>query len=194
MTGLLEAVRDILEPERIVPAPMTLDEEAEASRCPPVQVRGATEHWALRLRSDDHLPILAALAKEHSVRRLPDYLVFSEPRVPAQRPEDVALQVLVCELKSSAVGAESALAQVQLGKLLAEYLVRVAAHTLGESEAPKLWCCGLIASPEFPASLLAKGSMRPGKVELPNRFDKLSRMRIYHSPGGVDLRLESFFS
>lgn len=194
MTNLLEAVRRIIDPARIVRAPVVLQEEAKTSRCEPIQVRSSAESWTLRLQSDDHLPVLAALGKEHSVRRLPDYIVFSEPPVSAQRPEDVALHVLVCELKSSATGAGEALAQVQLGKLLAEYLLRVAAHSVGGSEAPKVWCCGLIASPEFPASMLNKGSTRPGKVEPPGQFDKLSRMRIYRSPGGGEIHLASFFS
>jgi len=193
MTSVLEAVQRIIDPARIVPAPVILSEEAETSRCKPIRVHSAAESWALRLQSDDHLRVLAALSKEHSVRRLPDYLVFSEPRVPAQRSEDVALNILVCELKSSATGAGEALAQVQLGKLLAEYLLRVAVHSVGESEIPKVWCCGLIASPEFPASMLTKGSTRPGKVEHPSQYDKLSKMRIYRSPGGGEIQLESFF-
>lgn len=191
MTSLLEAVKEVVEEARVAQAPLTLEEQAEASRCLPLQVRGASPHWALRLQSDDHLPVLGS---QHSVRRLPDYLVFSEPRTPVERPDDVALQVLVCELKSSEAGVESALAQVQLGKLLAEYLVRLAGHTMGQSEAPKIWCCGLIASPELPPTLMAKGNIRPGKVELPYRFDKLSRMRIYRSRGGAELWLESFFA
>jgi hypothetical protein len=193
MTSVLEAVRHIIDPARIVSAPVILTEEAETSHCEPIRVRSGTESWALRLQSDDHLRVLAPLSKEHSVRRLPDYLVFSEPRVPAQRPDDVALNILVCELKSGATGAGEALAQVQLGKLLAEYLLRVAAHSVGEAEAPKVWCCGLIASPEFPASMLAKGSTRPGKVEHPSQFDKLSRMRIYRHPGGGEIQMESLF-
>jgi hypothetical protein len=195
MTSVLEAVQRIIDPARIVPAPVKLTEDAETSRCEPIRVRSAAKNWALRLQSDDHLRILAPLSKEkgQSVRRLPDYLVFSEPRVPAQRTNDTALYILVCELKSGATGAEEALVQVQLGKLLAEYLLQVAAHSMGRSEAPKIWCNGLIASPEFPASMLTKGSTRPGKVEYPNQRDKLSGMHIYHHPGGGEIQLESFF-
>jgi len=195
MTSVLEAVQHIIDPARVVQAPVILSEEAETSRCEPIRVHSTAKNWALRLQSDDHLRILAPLSKEqgHSVRRLPDYLVFSEPGVPPQRPEDTALYILVCELKSGATGAGEALAQVQLGKLLAEYLLRVAAHSMGKSEAPKVWCNGLIASPEFPTSMVSKGSTRPGKVEYPNEFDKLSRMRIYRSPAGGVIQLESFF-
>lgn len=193
MTDWLEAVRGVVDPRRIVAAPLQLTEEAERSRCEPVLVRYSGESWALRLRDGDHLPVLAELPKERSVRRLPDYLVFSAPREPATRPDDVALQVLVCEMKSSATGADDALPQVQFGKLAAEYLVRVSAHALGLPEPPKLWCCGLIVSPELPPSLMSKGKTRPGKVEPPNMFDKLSCMRVFMVPGGGELRLESLY-
>jgi len=194
MTRLLESVREIVDPSRITELPGELTEESATSRCGPVRVRHAGASWALRLKDGDHLPVLAELSKERSVRRLPDYVVFSEPRSPAQRPDDVALNILVCELKSSVAGAASAWAQVQLGKLLAEYLVRVAVHSLGESEVPGLWCCGLIASPELPTNMVAKGNTRPGRVEHPNKFDKLTRMRVYYVPGGGEIHLESFFS
>lgn len=193
MTGLLEALHEILDPDRHVLAPVTLEEPAKANKCEPLNLRSEQPHWALRLQSEDHLRVLAALAPERSVRKLPDYLVFSEPSIPPVRPEDVALRVLVCELKSGATGAEKGLLQVQLGKLLAEYLVRLAVHFMGESDMPKLWCCGLIASPQLPSNLLTKGGTRPGKVEPLNRFDKRSRMRIFYSPGGQELHLESLF-
>jgi hypothetical protein len=106
---------------------------------------------------------------------------------------DETLRILVCELKSSAAGADSAVPQLRLGKLLAEYLIRVAAHSAGRAGPPKAWCCGLIASPAFPAAMLAKGCTRPGKVEFPNSLDKLSSMRIHQMPGGGEIRLESFF-
>ncbi|HSO00424.1 MAG TPA: hypothetical protein VLS89_19165 [Candidatus Nanopelagicales bacterium] len=117
MTDWLEAVRGVVDPRRIVAAPLMLTEEAERSRCEPILVRYSGESWALRLRDGDHLPVLAELPKARSVRKLPDYLVFSAPRTPGTRPDDMALQVLVCELKSSATGADAALPQVQLGKL-----------------------------------------------------------------------------
>jgi hypothetical protein len=189
MTSALQAVRHIVDPQRIVELPGEITEPSERNRCDPILVRYAGNSWALRLRDGDHLPLLAELPKERSVRRLPDYLIFSEPL----QPGDVALQILVCELKSSAGGANTALPQVQLGKLVAEYLVRVAAHADGLPVPPRVWCCGLIASPEFPASMIAKGRTRPGKVGPPGFHDKLCGMRIYTIPGGGELRIESIY-
>lgn len=194
MTSALQAVQSIVDPRRIVAAPsFELAEDAAGSRCAPILVRYAGESCAVRLRDGDHLPVLAELPKERSVRRLPDYLVFSAPRLSPTRPDDVALQVLVCELKSSATGADEALPQVQLGKLVAEYLVRVSAHAVGLAKTPKLYCCGLIASPEMPPSLMTRGKTRPGKVEPPGFYDELSGMRVHMVPGGGELRLESFY-
>lgn len=193
MTVALHAVRDIVDQRRVLVPPFELTEEAETSRCGPILVRYLGDCWALRLRDGDHLPVLAELPKERSVRRLPDYLVFSEPRERPSRPDSVSLQVLVCEMKSSAAGADAALPQIQLGKLVAEYLVRVAAYSRGEVEVPKVWCCGLIASPQFPASQITKGSTRPGKVAPPGFYDKLSSMRVHLTPGGGEIRLESFY-
>lgn len=193
MIDWLEAIRYIVPAQRVVCAPCELAEEAAGSRCAPILVRYEGESWALRLRSADFLPVLAELPKERSVRRLPDYLLFSIPRKPPRRPTDVALQVLVCELKSSATGADKALPQVQLGKLLAEYLVRVSAHAAGVREPPVLNCCGLIVSPELPASLMTKGPIRPGKVPPPCVRDNLSEMFIFTARSGGELRLESFY-
>ena len=194
MTSMLEAVRDIVEAKRIVDLPGELTEDAEGSRCKPILVRYEGESLAVRLKDGDHLPVLAELPKERSIRRLPDYLVFSTP--PSHEdtpPEDEPLRILVCELKSSATGAGEAVAQLQLGKLLAGYLVRIAAPSLGRPESREPWCCGLIASPEFPPALLTKGRTRPGRVELPGYYDKLSGMRIHQMPGGGEIRLESFY-
>jgi hypothetical protein len=176
-----------------VPGPIELSEADERSRCAPVRLLGQTSFWVARLEDQHFLPILAELSADRSVRKLPDYLIFGEPEVEPVRKGDVALRVLICELKSSATGAAAAKRQVQLGKLLAEYLVRLAAYQLGQAETPNIYPCGLIVSPEFPASLSPKGSMRPGKIGYANTYDKLSTMRIYEIPPGGEIHLESFF-
>lgn len=127
------------------------------------------------------------------MRKLPDYLIFGEPEVEPTRPTDVALRVMICELKSSAVGAAAATRQVQLGKLLVEYLVRLTAYQMGQAEMPNIYSCGLIVSPEFPVTQRPKGSLRPGKVAYANTYDKLSKMRVYEILPGGEVHLESFF-
>src|SRR5688572_11349134 len=107
----LEAVRSIVDPRWISTgsrsAPLTLTEEAATSRCPPLRVREDGDHWALRLQSNHHLPILAQLPKERSVRRLPDYILFSASP-PSARSGPTGLRVTICELKSSDAGVEAA--------------------------------------------------------------------------------------
>jgi hypothetical protein len=187
MTDLLDAVRGIVHKQRASDVPTQLVEEAGNNKCEPVHLRYEGKAWVLRLRDTDCLPILAELPKEHSVRRLPDFLVF------AADEEDETLRVLVCEFKSSAAGVEVAYPQLRLGKLLAEYLVRIAAHSLGRTDVPEPWCSGAIASPTFPTQVLARGKTRPGKVEPPNVLDTSSRMRFFLVPGGTEVHLESFF-
>jgi hypothetical protein len=94
-----DAVRAVLLDRCIEEGPLELREGAAASRCQPVRIRSRRPHWALRLRDGDHLPILAELSKEQSLRRLPDYVVFGQVD-PASG--DTGLRVLICELKSSA--------------------------------------------------------------------------------------------
>jgi hypothetical protein len=192
MTSLLEAVRGIVAPKRVVEVPGELTEEAANSKCGPISVRYSGNSWALRLKSGDHLPVLAELPKEQSVRRLPDFLLFIEPPAASHRSGDETLRVLVCEFKSSATGAEAAVAQVRLGMLLAEYLMRIAAHSIGRTKVPDPWCSGLIASPEFPPSMIAKGRLKPGKLPLPSHPDPLTQMEIFQMPGTGELRLENF--
>lgn len=189
MTGILDAVRDIVQRQQASDVPTQLVEEADNNKCAPIHLRYEGEAWVLRLRDTDYLPILAELPKEQSVRRLPDFLVFAA----GLEDKDEKLRVLVCEFKSSATGVESAFPQLRLGKLLAEYLTRIAAYSLGRTDVPEPWCCGVIASPEFPTQLLAKGKTRPGRVEPPNVLDSGSRMRCYLAPGGTEVHVESFF-
>jgi hypothetical protein len=189
MKILLDAIRKIVHSGRCATVPVQLSELASNSRCAPVQLLYGADAWVLRLDSGDHLPVLAELPTEVSVRRLPDYLVFCS----APRGEDETLRVLICELKSGSAGVESALPQVRLGKLLAEYLVRIAAHSLGWESQPNLWFSGLIVSPDFPKNLIAKGKTRPGKTELPGWYDPKSKIRNHMAQPGTDVRLECFW-
>jgi hypothetical protein len=195
MSGSLgEAVRRILDPRLLQPGPaLTLAESAPGSRCAPVTLRSQRPAFALRIESDKHLPLLAALPDPESVRKLPDYVVFREPDETPTRKEDTALHAIVCELKSSETGALAASRQVQLGKLLVEYLARIAAYAEGKSEAPKLYLCGLIVSPDVPPNLRPKGTTRPGKVEHFSTYDKLAAIKIYRVTGGASVHAEDFF-
>ena len=193
MTSLCEALRGVLLARICHEGPIELSEASERSRGAPVRLRGQASFWAARLEDQHYLPILAEISADRSLRKLPDYLIFGEPKVEPTRADDVALWVMICELKSSAVGAAAATRQIQLGKLLAEYLVRLAAYQQGRADMPKIYRCGLIVSPQFPVSLRPKGSMRPGKVSYPRTYDKLAAMSVYEIPPGGEIHLESFF-
>jgi hypothetical protein len=193
VTSLCEAVRGVLLDRVCHQGPIELSEANERSRGAPVRLLGQTSFWAARLEDQHFLPILAEISADRSLRKLPDYLIFGEPEVEPIRANDVALRVMICELKSGAAGAAAAKRQVQLGKLLAEYLVRLAAYQLGQAEVPRVYPCGLIVSPQFPVNLRPKGSMRPGKIDYPHTYDKLSAMRVYEIPPGGEIHLESFF-
>jgi hypothetical protein len=190
MTSLFEATRRIVKVQKVRSAPFLLEEDAQGSQCPPVMVKHRAACWALRLADGDCLPLLAELEKDRSVRKLPDYLLFIEPDEGAS----VDMLLVICELKSSATGAEAALRQVQLGKLLAEYLLRLASFDLGRPKPPKVYPCGLIISPDLPPNLRFKGRTRPGKIDIPWIHDNLSEMRMYHAPAGGEIHLDSLFS
>lgn len=191
----LEAVRSIVDPRWVSTGsrttPLTLTEESATSRCPPLCIREDGAHWALRLQSNHHLPILAQLPKERSVRRLPDYILFSAS--PTTRSVPAGLRVTICELKSSDAGVDAAKPQLRAGKLLTDYLLYIAAHTLGTAVVPKVWFCGLIISTRIPGNMIPKGRTRGGKVELPSFRDDLADMEIFVTDAKADLRLSSLY-
>ncbi|MFO0658616.1 MAG: hypothetical protein U0165_02100, partial [Polyangiaceae bacterium] len=193
MTTVLDSLRTIINNEaklrdgsaRIVVPPIELTEVTTTSRCKPVALvcRSKRQHFGVRLEDGDCLPLLAELPAVASVRKLPDYLVFIEPEDPSLLPN-----ILVAELKSGERGAESAPRQVQLGFVLAEYLLRLAWFHAGLSRndmPPPPWMCGLIASESLPSSLAApKAATKPGRIELPSKYDGLVSARIYRCVGG----------
>jgi hypothetical protein len=193
MISLCDAVRGIVAAKRVTQGAISLEEGASNSRHDPVAVRSRCPHWALRIHDGDCLPLLAELATENSVRRLPDYILFAEPDRTPTTDRDVHLRVLICELKSSAAGAESGLRQVQLGKRLAEYLIRIALYAEKRTDEPNIYLSGLIVSPRLPMSMMPKGTTRPGATPPPGKYDEHSKMRIYWSPLGGEIHLESFF-
>jgi hypothetical protein len=83
-----------------------------------------------------------------------------------------------------------------LGKLLAEYLISLAAYRLGAPTAPAAWISSLIVSPAISTSLASKGKTRPGRVEPPGFYDKPSSMRIYTNSAhtdNIDIWLSSLY-
>lgn len=198
--SLCSAVRTIVRRKRVVDGDsIELHEPSETNRCKPVVVRSRCATWALRLEANDHLRFLEELPKQQSVTKLPDYLLFAEPPAPGHGEE---IRIVIGEIKSSETGAESALRQVQLGKVVAEYLVRLARLYTGQSEPspkdasrmPVANFAAVIVSPDLPTNLVPKGTTRPGKsLPFPWTYDDLCRMHIFRVPGGCELYLEQLF-
>ena len=191
MTELLEslralALRDRLEESR----PLLLKETRSSSTCGPVRVDGSADHVALRLGDRDFLPLLNPEAK---VRKLPDYLIFADPPASARRRHrHLALQVVICELKSGAAGAEAATAQLRCGRLLARYLIGLAALRIAQGEPADsddiIKFCGVVVVPQ---ALLRKGVTRP--EVMPNRqHDTLSQMPVHRVGDGGIVELDTF--
>lgn len=187
---LLGAVSEILEPKQLERgAPLVLREDHRGNRCEPIEVRAAGEVFALRLGHDHWPRQLAQLPVERSVRKLPDYLLFAAPTKRESR-SDLRLKVIVCELKSSTIGAQAALPQVRLGYLLARYLVAVAALRLGEAEPREsaVLYGGAIAVPCF---IYRRGETRPGRsAQRGDGVDPLVHIPIHQVAGGGEIDVD----
>ena len=152
--------------------------------------------WALRLMDEDYSRVLAGSkqGEARSFRKLPDYLIFAEPNEKRRKKGRTTLHVIVCELKSSDLGAASGKRQVQLGKLFAEYLVRIASFVNGDLKTQHdLDIRGVIASPTYLPQLRSKGTTRADEDDDAAFFDGDSDMWIHQVASDEDLRLEDLF-
>lgn len=194
---LLAKLREIVDRERILEGEVTLLEDGMGNKCPPISVSCRGAFWALRVRHNDHLKMLAGSKLDHdrSFCKLPDYLIFAEPRSKKKRSSSHGpdLFILVCELKSSSTGAaRGAMRQVQLGKFLAEHLVRLAMFAAGKiKEHPDLAIAGVIAAP---SQLRARGVTRADEDVEQGTLDKASDMIVHRLSSDDDLDVEALFS
>jgi hypothetical protein len=192
MTDLLDGLRRVVVPDRVAAGDeIRLSEANPASICRPVLVAYRGSFWALRVESNDHLKLLVG-SKDNpltSFNRLPDWVVFCEPGKRARKSCD--LWALVCELKSGGKRADSARRQVQLGRFLVEYLIRVATFATGSVKTlPRLDVRGLIVYPGAPAQ---KGTTGAGSEVGPFEVDAASDMAIYRASDDDDVRIEDLF-
>lgn len=187
---LLGALTEILDPRVLQRGPeLELREDQKGSRIEPISVHAAGDHVALRLGQNDWSRQLAELPKEHSVRRLPDYLLFAAPSK-RQAKGGPRLHVVVCELKSSLGGAAAAPPQVRLGHLLARYLVSIAALRLGEpvpSEDAVVYG-GVIA---VPSTVYRRGETKPGRGQPRGHgVDPIAHIPIHQISGGGEIDID----
>jgi hypothetical protein len=194
--SLLDALRGVLEDGRTQDGAVRLEEQGKGNKCEPIEVVHGEPFLAVRLTDSDHLRLFRGSKDDRtpSFRSLPDYLVFSAPRAQkkGKQSREPALQVLICELKSSEAGVDDGKRQVQLGRFFAEYLVRVAAYSLGEKEPPPVDYRGAVARP-MPEAIKPKGRLRPGATAYDYEVDAVSDMMIFKLPGGEALNLENVF-
>jgi hypothetical protein len=206
-------LQKVLEPGRVQKPPLWLhDEQAGAGsqagtgRAIRTPIECSTEHCAVRLEGNEYFRFLKG--EPLGLRHLPDYLVFAEPPR-REREGGTALWVLVCELKSSQKGArdvsaggKSALRQIQLGRFLVDYLVRLARYQDGKSyptkkecwqEIAEVSCAGMVVHPEAPA-LLPKPRTRGGPLPISGQYDGLAGQWVRDWRSGDVLRLEDVFS
>lgn len=197
MTVLFDALRGVVDPDRICEAPFDLVEQGKGNKCAPVPVAHRGSFWGLRLTDDDFSRVLAGKKQDEarSFRKLPDYLIFAEPAGKQRKASrGPALLVLSCELKSSEAGAASGKRQVQLGRLLAEYLVRLSLFaTSALKEKPEIDYRGVIVSPTYPTTTRVKGLSLASRAGEEGPYDAESDMLIFRRPADEDLRLDEIF-
>lgn len=189
MAGLLEAVDAILAKRGVLTErPLELREDQRGNKCEPIAVRAAGDYVALRLGHDDWPRQLAELKKEESVRKLPDFFLFAAPAKRAEK-RGVRLKVVICEMKSGEAGAAAAVRQLRLGKLLAKYLVGVAALHLGEPEpreGDEILYGGMIA---VPRALYRVGTTDPRRSAQPED-DPIACMPVHKVSGGGEVDID----
>jgi hypothetical protein len=189
---LLAAVREVVDPARVADGAVVLTEDGRGNKCPPIRVSYRGDHWALRVRDNDHLKLLAGASgsAERSFCKLPDYLIFAEPRSRKRRRSAADLFVVVCELKSSEGGvAAGARRQVQLGKFLAHYLIKLGLFARAKADQePALDIVGVVLSPHA-----TKRATMAGEPDEGHALDEQSGMWVYPRPSDDDLRIEELF-
>lgn len=131
MRTVLQALRELVEPQVVVDGPLVLHEPDDRSTCPPTKIeQSGRQAVALRFeprrfRDGPTLPInewlfplLDTTRSQPPICRSCDYIIFYAPR-----DEQREIFVFLCELKSRS--AKGGNAQLRNGLLLARYLMEV---------------------------------------------------------------------
>lgn len=180
----------VLDAGRIIqPRPrVVLREENQRSKCEETAIVYRGEHFALKLKADDHLrPLRGSRGADDGYRNLPDYVVFSEEEAKGRAP---ILRALLVELKSSEAGKELALRQIQLGAPVTLYLLSLLKVDHDHLRSIEVRQAGLILSPDLPA---ARPRTRRGEFGYPSERDTKIKIEIYDAPCGEDVHLDQFF-
>jgi hypothetical protein len=183
MTGVLEALREILDPRLIVEGNICLEEQDASSTTQPTLLH---KHGrALLLRPDQLAFAGLALpdrlfpfldARRPALCCLCDYLIFY-PRAGDASAND--LNVVLCELKSGRT--DGAAAQLRNGKLVADHiLASLALHGRGRPTA--VYFRGVVFSNTAPTRHGVRKVDKPLEFFPDERFPELAR--IHCQAGG----------
>ena len=161
-SGWVQAIREVLR-DGLSISDAVLREDDPRSKCKPVQIRRSGKSVIVSFNAQITLSerrepvcikdVLFPLFKEQEgVTRMCDYWILTE-----QGEESPVLYVLLCELKS---GRSRGLAQIENGRLLAEYLIKMVAHHRG-LDPGEVQFRGIVWSHHHRAM---KAGLRPGKI------------------------------
>lgn len=156
MASVIEAIRSVLRPGIFEESTLVLREADPNSRCPPITLNRRGK--ALMIRPDlvpasgmSPLDRMFPLFDIYTagICQLCDYLVFFSPQ-PQVSSECSDLFVFLFELKSG--GAKGSVRQLRNGKLLADYVLKVAQLHGGGIQWPGVQYRGVTFAPDAPRS------------------------------------------
>jgi len=199
MASLLQAIGEIVRPELLQKGPIRLEELDPGSTCKPITINKRGQAVVLKpdirpegvcgrpgcqftFTAPDRLFPLFRLDVA-GLAAVCDYIVFCQENVEG----DDRVFVLLCELKSNNVGGSRR--QVENGRLLAEYVLKMAALHTRLSKVPRVEHRGLIFSPKFN---VPKGSLQKTRCKYEPLPDGFPDLPFAYYAGGAEYPLAHF--
>ena len=148
MSGLLQAIGDILKPEMLIrQSPIVLQEDHPGSTCEPITLKTTGNVVVLKSDHPSLKPFPLFRDDRPGATRMCDYIIFyaAPAGAPRRSPgQGRRLFVFLCELKTGKTSG--ALEQIVNGYHLAGYIVSMARSHFGVHENPAVFYRGLIFS------------------------------------------------
>lgn len=154
LSTLLQAVSDVVREHFVkIPGTIVLDEKNDRSTCVPVVIKKSGPALLLKLDNLDAKLFPLFRNENPEITSLCDYIVLYEP---SDKPKTY---VLLCELKSSNTGGMKTHArkQIENTKMLAEYIIDMAAHHALKQPAPDVAYRGI--------TFVGRGVLEPKGLE-----------------------------
>lgn len=189
LSPLLQAITDVVHEKFVnMPAKLELTEEADGNKCPPVLIKKSGPALVLKFDKDDsNSKALFPLFRDAlDLKKTCDYVIFYEP--PDKPP---TVYALLCELKSSNSGGMKSKSknQVENTKILAEYIVEMAAHHALKQARPTVNYRGI--------TFVGKGVLEPkGYEKRPlcpyRRHDRWENLGLATLPASIERHISYF--